>query len=1037
MRPLQLELSAFGPYAGHTVIDFTELGAEHLFLITGPTGSGKSTIFEAMYYALYGASGSSQKPEQWRSDFTAKEEVLTSVTFVFQIHDKAYRIYRQPPQKVPKKRGGGFREETQQVELQCLFEGGFAPLTKVDEVAEKIKELIGLDGEQFKKIVMIPQGEFRRFLASDTKEKSAILRHLFDTSLYQKVRERCAAEVRRLRDVLHEGETQRQTLWAQVNLPLGLALPETSTEAALQKVIENDGLRQESVNALQMCLNNEGADLRKKRDEAQLVRDRQEEYERLEAEKLHLNEKESEVAEKEKRLSDARRAQPLNEKKKALEQAAAELETTQAALSEAEHVLTQVVDELALLYKRLDALDAEQDVVEAKEKECRILDDVIAHLQKQTKWQAEAEKQTSVVAVQSAQVQRLQQELATLDNTMREDTEQYNRWLDKNDERLTLSLVYRETKEKLVTLRKAWKSVESVRLKEHALAQARQKTAACAAEAAEKDVEWSALQAAHRAHLAAALAKNLQAGKPCPVCGALHHPSPAQTANTVVDETMLEAAEEKRRSAHAEVQQAKADESALAGERQAMIDGLNEVLPTWRELIESADWTAMQTALQDEGSALNADERTMKKQLDDLDAEKERMTALQKTLADQREEHDRKQLTLKTAEEVLAQAVQALSVCKARVEDNKPETPYDGASVADVESKRRALEEAVQAHRAAVEQTQKRNQQKEIERATLQSRIAEKTVNLTKERQRWATESSAFQRAVDEVFPSLEAFECALKDVPLAEALEKDIAAHRERQQLVDARLSSLSDFLDAHADVRALPELDSALDALNELKEDVVSLRSLIQARVSSNKRLYEQLMALAAARAEDMARYEEMATLDRLLSGDNEWRMDLETFVLISYFELVLARANERLQRMSDGRFYFLRHIGVSDRRRSAGLELDVMDNYTGRARPVATLSGGESFNASLALALGLADVVSEESGGREMDAIFIDEGFGTLDEDTLDKTIDALFELQSGGRLVGVISHVAELRERIPSRLIIKKTDCGSDAYFEVSP
>ncbi len=1036
MRPLLLELSAFGPYAGKTVLDFTELGTERLFLITGPTGSGKSTIFEAMFYALYGAGGSAQKPEQWRSDFTTADDVLTYVSLDFQIHGKNYRIYRQPPQRVPKKRGEGFRDENQQVTLQCLFQGGFAPLTRVDEVAEKVKELIGLDGDQFKKIVMIPQGEFRRFLSSDTKEKSAILRHLFDTSIYQRVREQCASEARRLQEALREGESQRNTLWAQVTRPFGTILPEEPNETMLALEIENDVRRRQALVVLHDCFSKEAAALLKERDAAQLIQDRRHEQEELMTKKTRLNERNDEIAAKEKRLEDALRAEPLEEKKKNLDLVIDELKKTEMAYKQTIQDLEQATADLSELQSTLDAMQEKTAEINEQEKEAQCLEEAIGRLKKQAEWKDRAKKQTELVAIQTKNVQTLEVELKTLADSIEKSTSCYNEWTEKSDERIHTKLTYHEVSEQLQALRTSWKNLGHVVVKEKESIQASEHVKKCETDAKHAYDTWESLQRQHRENLAAALAKNLKEGTPCPVCGATHHPLPAHHIASAIDDAVLEKAEQNWRQAQEDVQKSKAQEGTLQGEYQIMVNGLLEMLPERRLLIEKNAWSALKDELERDGSALRAKEQKLKTELNAQEAESKRMIELRTTLATQRSEYDTTQKALKEAEDARVNAVQALSICEARVDDNRPQAPYDGLSLKELQEKQKALYATVTAHREALEKISKNSESKKIEQATLKSSAAEKALFIERERSRCTKDEADFKRAVQSIFATEHAFHRALLDLPFRDSLKRDVDEYRQKQRDITNRLNQLAVYLAAHEDAPDVERLDQQIAAVNEFKESVISLRSIIQTRQENNKSLWLQLTAIAKNRAEDMVRFNEMATLDRLLSGDNEWRMDLETFVLVSYFELVLARANERLSRMSDGRFYFLRHVGVSDRRRSAGLELDVMDNYTGRPRPVATLSGGESFKASLALALGLADVVSEESGGMEMDAIFIDEGFGTLDEDALDKTIDALFELQSGGRLVGVISHVAELRERIPSRLVITKTDCGSDAYFEVS-
>lgn len=874
MRPIRLEMAAFGPYAGHTSLDFTRLGENRLFLICGPTGAGKSTILDAMCYALYGkTSGGERSGAGLRSDY-AGPDVLTEVIFDFAVGDKVYRIWRCPEQMRQGRRKSG--QLVQQKPESALYEldGKEPRLLAAKETEKRAAELLGVGVEQFRQIILLPQGEFRRLLLADSKERQGIMRQLFHTERYEKLEEAIGTKARELEKRRKDADLTLQTRLSACGADTAEALAEKTAEA-----------EKETEAAARQCEAAEQAEaaFRKDYDAAQALAGA---WARLEA---------AEAA-----------GRALAAKKESMERKAAEVERIAAA---------------ARLKDAKEALD--QTLADGR-KEAAGLKTINVQLEKLRETMAAAEKQTADLEAETPRRKAQAEEAARLVRTAE------------------LAAGCRQAEEKAAGADAAWKEAAAVR-------QAAEKEKA-AADAARTEArrDANAYELAFLHGQAAYLAAGLREGEPCPVCGGVHHPAPAEAAGDLPDKSAVEAkrqaaetadrqAEEAARAAEA----ARQEETACAAERAAAAASLEliekelppdlrdpEAVARRREMLlrEQAQWEAdvraAQTRRQQAGEALKG-------------AEKE------------------EELTRGRVETLRAQYAERRETLLARAQ---------AAGFADI---------------AAFE--------------PYFGRIGE--------------EASLRQELND--------YEAAVK----AEKAKADAA----RQDTGGAPKPDMAEWEARQAAVSARTK--EAVAALTRWKGTLALCRETRQA-----------VDAILAEQQEIDRQYQLAGRLAKLFRGD-ENGVNLERFVLGALLDDVLRKANLRLSAMSGGRYQLSRRLDRDDRRKKSGLDLDVFDSYTGQARPANTLSGGETFLASLSLALGLADVVQEYAGGIRLDAIFIDEGFGTLDAESLDLALRTLTGLQGQNRLVGIISHVAELEERIPAKLRITKTDCGSTAAFEI--
>lgn len=1035
MRPITLTLSAFGPYAGETTLDFSELGAERLFVITGPTGSGKTTVFEAILYALYGKlSKKGMDPASLRCDFLKPDDArITFVDFTFEISGKRFHIHRQPKQSVAKKRGSGRRELGQEALLECVGHEDFLPLTKIGEVDRKIIDLVGLDEEQFKKIVMLPQGAFQEFLVSSTKDKIELLRQIFDTSLYDFALSRIKSRVSDVTGAYAELKADYRSKTALLRFEEFIAFGEQPSQdvlAQMEALAKADEARQESLqqtvddaNAVYLAaleaLNREAqhnADVRKwQQAEAELtaLRARQPQIAALSGQVRAADQARS-LADKETRAAEERRLLHQQEETLALarqqaQNAAQQFNAAAQHLAQAEQqkqradLAHDTLPELTTKRDKMNEYVADRAALQQAAQALASAERALATLA-QDEQRAEAALQTAEAAQEKKQ-RRLQDQaqqetaIVKLDALLAEERRQYQllkRFIDLRQERPELA--------------------------------AAQEKAAAQLAAAEKRLAEA--RAANRQQLAATLAQELEDGAPCPVCGAVHHPAPAVVPGAQDDEAACAKVRDQAQGVAANA------DAALAQQDKRIAEAWAELQETIPQLTQPEAVPHYAQQLQESGTAHNHQRKEAQAALQQIAKELAGLAAVEKeleaqkaalsTLREQRTRFVAEQSRWQTTRDSKAEAVAAKEKQFGFTADADP-----AALTREID----AISARHQAAKQALETAQRAHEQAQLAQVRAASAQAQAEARLEELRRSADDHAHAFAQARDAIFATEADYLSAKADIPHAALLQQEIDAFSEALTRATTLHEDLAQRLQ---DDRTLHDLEAGEARRKEAEQRLNAAKDVLAAhktRCASNRALIAQIAQLLDAFKEMEARYALLGKLRDVLDGKNHFNMRLETFAQAYYFEQMLIGANVRLARMTHGRYSFRRKEMVSDARRQAGLDLDVMDQYTGRARDVSTLSGGESFKASLSLALGLADVVTSESGGVELSTIFIDEGFGTLDEESLDDTVETLISLQDSGRLVGVISHVAELKERIPAHLVVESGSGGSQAHFEV--
>lgn len=1001
MRPLRLELQAFGPYARTQVVDFRALGESELFLVHGPTGAGKTTLFDAIVFALYGEVPGTRRGSPLRAD-RAAPDAAPRVLLEFSLGAARYKVERTDAWERPKKKGEGTTLEPATAHL--WRDGDPTPIaTRASAVTEKVVALLGMDAQQFQRVVLLPQGDFKKLLVADAREREELLQRLFGTERYEEVerllRERKNAlvreanEQRQRRDEVLGGKPPAELAARRDALAAALATAGAEAEAR-----RTASARAEAALAAAKALAARFDELAAAR--AQVARDGAS-GPALEAER--------------ERLARAARAEAVRPRIELARRTAEERATRTAAEGRARAARAAAAAALERAGADLAGAEAEATRLPALVARRQLLEQALPVLERL----GGAERELRAREGEAAGA--------------REAAERDRAALDAEAGRLA-ALDARAQALRPVAAGAAARAEAAARL-EGALAAARDRDAAEAQVARlateEADVGRQAANARDAAKAAAARADGLAAareggmaawfarrklapGAPCPVCGSTDHPAPARGG----EPPELKDVQEARRLA-----QARDEEATRVASRHASVAGQLEEARARAAAARAAGDRPVRALEAEHAAARTAREASAAAARELADAEG--------ALARGRGELERLRAALERAAAAAAASAQAQATAGATRDELLRRLAEAGAGpdaraeldriAADLARLQRAVDAARTARDAAVER-------RAAAEAALDAAAGERAA--AEERARSAAAEAAAACA-SAGFADLDGCEAAL----LPEATRAELARAVEERTVAARAAEARRAALEAELAGAERPELDAAA-AARQAADDVA--RAAADAAVRVEKDLaavveQERRCAELDARLADLERrLEVLGRVADVANGKNDLNMSLQRFVLAARLEEVAEAASARLAVMSQGRFRLRHDTTVDHRARASGLGLVVEDAWTGATdRPAGALSGGESFLASLALALGLSDVVLRRSGGLRLDALFVDEGFGTLDDETLDHAVRALEELRERGRLVGVISHVAELRRRIPARIEVRRGPDGSEA------
>lgn len=870
MKPIKLTMSAFGPYAAVAEVDFSRFEDQGVFLITGDTGAGKTTIFDGISYALYGlASGGKKRREgkTFRSDFASMKHE-TYVEFVFSHRDKKYRITRNPDYERAKQRGTGTTKKAANALFECIDTDEV--VSGVEKVDKRVKELIGLDQNQFSQTVMIAQGDFLKILNAKSEDRKQLFQKLFHTGdfewIQKQMKEKNDVALRKLEQIKDSISMERSHIYIEETFEKKEELKDYLADAisTAQMMPLLDEMVQFQREKYNVCL-------KEKESIEKRVKQMEEEYiwkeadnknlarlEKLKMQQVDLEGKASEIAKLQNTLEIAKKA--------------GELEPLEA-------LLLRSKKEVAAEEKRLEA-----------EKEN--FETLTANL-------PELEKRWKVAQTEAEKVDSMTQRILAITDAL-EVLKQYHalmKQLEKQQRKMQVLL----------------------------------------ADSKEKDLQYFHVKERYYGSQSGLLALELEQGRPCPVCGSLEHPNPAKLQEDAASKEDVELADKERKAAS------------------------------------------------------------------DLLAQSDRKLSQMKTSMDEQENR-----------------LLQLGIEKER-------------DIEGLELERDVLEKDKARIVKAKEQTEKAYQKASMDHEKAKTIIEELTASLERKQKEGKESEASFYNALREHgFADADAYGAAKRSIAEQKKMEQQIMEHGAKKASLEAQIRDYQEKTAGKTavDLKVLEsEKQQLAMELAGVSRKERELEKYLETNAQTTKLLHSQYEKLEQQRSECAV----ISDLYQVISGQRggaQGKLTFEAYVQQYYFKEVIAAANKRLTMLTDGLFTLRCKPRAKNMRSQSGLDLDVLDRSTGMWRDVSTLSGGESFMASMALALGLSDIVQNQSGQIRLDSMFIDEGFGSLDETALQQAMNLLEKLADGKRLIGVISHVAELKERIDQKVIVRKTVSGSE-------
>ncbi len=937
MRPEKLEISAFGPYAGKVNIDFEILGDNGIYLISGNTGAGKTTIFEAIRFALYGDGGvDARNSDTFRSKY-ANDDVATYVQLTFILRGNRYMVKRNPKYLRPKSRGEGYTEAKADAELE-LSDGKL--VTGYANVTKRIEELTGLTGEQFTRIVMIAQGKFRELLVADTVSRGKIFRDIFKTAPYENLQKKVKAEF------LEEYKAYTKTNDAIKQYVQGIKKSDNEEVVArideiksqdvvgdlneikvlLQKIVDEDGLREQNIIARQKVL-----------EETLIFKNRY---------KSNCNQIKSilgQVKQKKDELTEIIASKADKEELYRLEEEKA---------PEREKLLVEISNDKEAVSK-----------YEIKNKKSTELSDI--------------EKQHADIV---AKILLSESVLEDYKKTICEITTKLEGLVDIEIAMTKTDVAIGEVTAKQEQILAVNEMVDELETKKSAYANSVESYEKSREKVSRANAEHERCLKAYLDGQAGIMANILREnpGAPCPVCGSVHYVELAKIDDDApskenVDKLKAEADKATKDMINAS-EVAAANHKAVQREMELLLDAMARIDSTWK----------LENIRENTSKALNE----LLKKNEELKEEKKKNESLIKEREAMRE----------------------------TLQKNKVAEEKEGSSYEELIKQKQIIELDIKGRMTELEVLEKQLSSSDIDDAIRQLEEKEALYK-------------AMQHSCEEARKSKEDNEKSLVHCnAVINQLSEQLSEYMSDTEGHDIDMNNITVAIE-HYD-KIIQKEDQCIRELTDEKEKLIISGNEIYARLVSNKETLENISREASSLESTAKRLGQIKALSDTLNGEvkGKEKVQLETYVQIAYFEQIIDRANTRFFEMSEGQYEFLRDKNTDNKKNQSGLELNVYDHYNGTIRGVKTLSGGESFMASLSLALGMAEIIEESAGGISIDTMFIDEGFGSLDDMALEQAMKVLSKLTDGNKLVGIISHVGSLKERIDRQINVVKDSTG---------
>ena len=1027
MKPISLTIEAFGPYRDSVTLDFNELQDHSMFLISGPTGAGKTSILDAMVYALYGEpSGEVRKTDAIRSDF-AEPDRMTRVDFSFAIGDAQYRVERLPKQMVAKKRGTGMREQNASATVYEMKDGEWKVIaTSAAAIRDTVQRIIGFRKDQFLQVVLLPQGEFRKLLVASTSEREELLHTLFRTELY-----------RRLQDALKA---------AYDDAKAGIEENLTKQNALLQSILHDEDIPVLTIEHVRDLLKHREPH----RDALVIDRDKAvtvvEQFNTLRNEWALYNQAQQSLAEATSKLDlvkarEAERASlrekvqfltsltPSFELYKQFTDKQSVLKTLETSLSEAEKNVDSATQYESKCIEAHAVLEAQAETMQAKRttlaqmeqqsekfNELAVLNKELSTL-KSNLLTKDREKSEAALQAQHKTVADLEAKLVADRQQLQGNSKALDS-ISRIQEQLSQLQRYSEL---LAEKQKAQNDIDA---KEGALA------------ILDESVKNSTVQLERLEHLMAEgrafeLVHLVVDNEPCPVCGSTEHPQLASKPELYPTKEEIEAA----RAVRDEALQKQASE---IGQKETLSVRLHELDEQVKDQVSKLK-SSIDNFSEDAFDSIQQGLASKMEQLTALRRDTEQLTKIIT-----KNEHDLVEAKgtlskleighnelLKNLHDLEVQ-ISSLQAKIDGVSKTLPTTDLDAwhKQIESLETEIKEYDEQLKVCKSSLDAAKEQLNAKRGRLEILFTQVQEETKNLDRFYQEYVKSLQSISVSEDDFinvlgdYKDLDAFRTELH------ALDE---AFSTAQAVYDAALKQAQSVIEPSDTVS-----DKVYDTAVEKRDNLVGSLAAWDKETKHIETTLASLEELEKAMGEAREEITFLSRLNDLANGGEQGfkNVTFERYVLGAILDEVVYAANLRLQKMSRSRYSLERSDYTGGGRGKQGLDLAVMDAFTGQSRPANTLSGGETFLASMALALGLADVIQSYAGGIHMDTMFIDEGFGTLDPDTLELAMETLVQLRSSGRLIGMISHVPELKTRIPAHLEVTRGDDGSTAKFVIN-
>ncbi|WP_302626679.1 SMC family ATPase [uncultured Eubacterium sp.] len=919
MRPVKLTMSAFGPYAGCEVVEFDKLGDRGLYLITGDTGAGKTTIFDAIVFALYGeASGDNRETAMFRSKY-AKEDVPTFVEMEFLYRNELYIIRRNPEYIRKSKRGEGMTKQTADAFLRYPNERGI--VTKVKEVTKAVEELVGLDREQFSQVAMIAQGDFLKLLLAKTEDRIKIFRQIFNTTPYKGLQDKLKAESKSLHDKYDE---QKRIINQYLS---GIRYNSDSEAGKEAEQIAASGLQYEIQDILEV-----------------LVKLIKEDKQALFLTNKKVGKIENSIARVDEKIGQAKKIQSAMIQKK-----------------EAENKLKE---NSGKLQEFLEKLEHERELEpERKELEFKIKkeEESLPDYDRMTVIQEKSSDFRGAINHYETKESELSDLIQTLEKDLTEKTKKLSQMKDISIALVESETVFERIKKKIETLNHLEDLLDKYSDSLSQLTFAQEEYLKAQSFMEELGRQYQNKEKIFLNQQAGILAESLEEGEPCPVCGATSHPKKAEPVGQALSKENLDIEKKKLEKERGKVSKL-SEKAAAIHEKVRIFEG--NVLEEIPKVLGNVEIQGAKEVIV---------------------SQKEELCIKLKTVTDKINE--------------MRSSIQEREKLEKSIPEMEKEIEKDKEKLKEISEKK--SENIIKFERIETELKQ----------------IIEKLTYKTK------------QEAAHKIDEMKSCFVIMFENFKKAETnYERCKSEIEQAKNIIDTINVQLEYDEEIH-----LNKLANEREMLEQNRKILLTEANILGTRIDVNK----NARLSVEKRYEKMKAVEERWTMVKALSNtangniSGKEKVFLETYIQMHYFERIINRANIRFLQMSSGQYELRRANGAENQRSQSGLDLCVIDHYNGTTRSVKTLSGGEAFKASLSLALGLSDEIHASSGGIRLDTLFVDEGFGSLDEESLNQAMNALNSLTKGNRLVGIISHVSELKEKIDKKIIVSKDRIGGSS------